>query len=177
MKLSNPTELQNAIDGNRREGRRSSYGNYGDTCQPPMLPLQNLQSLQNLQNLQNPLSLVPRPQLNGNGTAHPLAPQEYLLGECWSLISLLLVTRGAYWQRVLRRWLSLRLISESILTFRNWCILAIISSRVSNLLVVRSWVKHNTNFWMLRWIVRLEICLRKRYRLKNLLIHSLVLQK
>ncbi|MPC39661.1 Protein dead ringer [Portunus trituberculatus] len=79
MKLSNPTELQNAIDGNRREGRRSSYGNYGDTCQPPMLPLQNLQSLQNLQNLQNPLSLVPRPQLNGNGTAHPLAPQEYLL--------------------------------------------------------------------------------------------------
>ncbi|XP_045110439.1 protein dead ringer homolog isoform X2 [Portunus trituberculatus] len=80
MKLSNPTELQNAIDGNRREGRRSSYGNYGDTCQPPMLPLQNLQSLQNLQNLQNPLSLVPRPQLNGNGTAHPLAPQEYLLG-------------------------------------------------------------------------------------------------
>lgn len=81
MKLSNPTELQSAIDGNRREGRRSSYGNYGEPCQPPLLPLQNLQSLQNLQNLQSPLSLVPRPQLNGNGTAHPLTPQDYLLGE------------------------------------------------------------------------------------------------
>lgn len=83
MKLSNPAELQCAIDGNRREGRRSSYGTYGDTVQPPLLPLQNLQSLQNLQNLQNPLSLVPRPQLNGNGngSSHPLAPQDYLLGE------------------------------------------------------------------------------------------------
>lgn len=83
MKLSNPAELQCAIDGNRREGRRSSYGTYGDTVQPPLLPLQNLQSLQNLQNLQNPLSLVPRPQLNGNGNggSHPLAPQDYLLGE------------------------------------------------------------------------------------------------
>lgn len=81
MKLSNPSELQSAIDGNRREGRRSSYGNYGDHCQPPLLPLQNLQSLQNLQNLQSPLSLVPRPQLNGNGNAHPLTPQDYLLGE------------------------------------------------------------------------------------------------
>ncbi|XP_066949141.1 protein dead ringer homolog isoform X9 [Macrobrachium rosenbergii] len=80
MKLSNPAELQCAIDGNRREGRRSSYGTYGDSGQPPLLPLQNLQSLQNLQNLQNPLSLVPRPQLNGNGTTHPLAPQDYLLG-------------------------------------------------------------------------------------------------
>ena len=87
MKLSSPSELQNAIDGNRREGRRSSYGNYGDSCQPALLPLQNLQSLQNFQNLQSPLSLVPRPQLNGNGTAHPLAPQDYLLGECFCLIS------------------------------------------------------------------------------------------
>ncbi|KAK3853500.1 hypothetical protein Pcinc_039970 [Petrolisthes cinctipes] len=77
MKLSNPAELQCAIDGNRREGRRSSYGTYGDPVQSPLLPLQSLQSLQSLQ---NPLSLVPRPQLNGNGTAHPLAAQDYLLG-------------------------------------------------------------------------------------------------
>lgn len=28
-RLSTPQELQAAIDGNRREGRRSSYGNYG----------------------------------------------------------------------------------------------------------------------------------------------------
>ncbi|XP_076033411.1 uncharacterized protein LOC143020683 isoform X7 [Oratosquilla oratoria] len=82
MKFSNPAELQSAIDGNRREGRRSSYGTYGDMVQPPLLPLQNLQNLQNLPNLQglqNPLSLVTRPQLNGNGTTHPLAPQDYLL--------------------------------------------------------------------------------------------------
>lgn len=29
-KLSTSEELQQAIDGNRREGRRSSYGQYGD---------------------------------------------------------------------------------------------------------------------------------------------------
>lgn len=30
LKLSTPTELQSAIDGNRREGRRGNYGGYGD---------------------------------------------------------------------------------------------------------------------------------------------------
>ena len=29
-KFSSPSELQAAIDGNRREGRRSSYGAYSD---------------------------------------------------------------------------------------------------------------------------------------------------
>lgn len=31
--LSTPSELQAAIDGNRREGRRSSYGNFDQTMQ------------------------------------------------------------------------------------------------------------------------------------------------
>ena len=78
--LSSPAELQCAIDGNRREGRRSSYGTYGDMMQPPMLPLQNLQNLQNFQNLHNPLGL--RPQLNGNAGSHSLLPQDLLLGKC-----------------------------------------------------------------------------------------------
>lgn len=37
LKLSNPSELQSAIDGNRREGRRPSYG-YEFSPMPSMLP-------------------------------------------------------------------------------------------------------------------------------------------
>ena len=37
LKLSNPTELQAAIDGNRREGRRPSYG-YDFSPIPTMIP-------------------------------------------------------------------------------------------------------------------------------------------
>ena len=80
MKFSNPNELQCAIDGNRREGRRSSYGTYGDGVTPP-LPL-HLQNFPNLQGFQNPLSLVTRPpQMNGNGN---IGPQDLLLGEYFS---------------------------------------------------------------------------------------------
>jgi hypothetical protein len=42
LKLSNPSELQSAIDGNRREGRRSSYGydlSPGPTLVPTTHPL------------------------------------------------------------------------------------------------------------------------------------------
>ena len=38
LKLSNPSELQAAIDGNRREGRRPSYGGYEFTPVPTMIP-------------------------------------------------------------------------------------------------------------------------------------------
>ncbi|CAL8096728.1 unnamed protein product [Orchesella dallaii] len=55
-RLSTPAELQAAIDGNRREGRRASYSPYG----PEMI---------------SPLSLVGgRPQVNGNGTPNPMHP-------------------------------------------------------------------------------------------------------
>ena len=47
-KLSTKEELQQAIDGNRREGRRSSYGQYGDLmpdsppqCNTPLAPNNN----------------------------------------------------------------------------------------------------------------------------------------
>lgn len=37
--LSSPQELQAAIDGNRREGRRSSYGAFGDGSMPTQLQM------------------------------------------------------------------------------------------------------------------------------------------
>ena len=55
LKLSNPAELQAAIDGNRREGRRPSYG-YDLSPAPTLLPPQ------------------PHPHLNGslmNGRPSP----------------------------------------------------------------------------------------------------------
>lgn len=45
-KLSSPDELQQAIDGNRREGRRSSYGQYGDLM-PDSPPQSNTPLTQN----------------------------------------------------------------------------------------------------------------------------------
>uniref|UniRef100_A0A6A7FU97 Protein dead ringer homolog n=1 Tax=Hirondellea gigas TaxID=1518452 RepID=A0A6A7FU97_9CRUS len=85
-KLSNPQELQIAIDGNRREGRRSSYGEspyggYGDLGQPGLINFPNLHNFGNLQRLHAPLSLVSRPQMNGNGVpTHSLVPQDLLRG-------------------------------------------------------------------------------------------------
>ncbi|KAK8393096.1 hypothetical protein O3P69_013260 [Scylla paramamosain] len=64
-KLSTPAELQAAIDNNRREGRRSSYGSYVDAVQPPLL------SLQSLQGLHSPLALA-NSHFNGGGTISPL---------------------------------------------------------------------------------------------------------
>lgn len=76
-RLSTPAELQAAIDGNRREGRRSSYGQY-DTLQRSPNPSQ-----------MSPLSLVSQQQqqmarinsiMSGgmshhNGAHHPSHPQ------------------------------------------------------------------------------------------------------
>lgn len=71
-KLSNLDELQMAIDGNRREGRRSSYGQYPDisTSPPPSTNLlgRNLFMNNNNNGLHStPLSLVSR-QINGHGS-------------------------------------------------------------------------------------------------------------
>ena len=65
LKLSNPAELQAAIDGNRREGRRPGYG-YDFSPIPTMIP--------------------PSPHLNGglmNGI-RPLHPP----GERWFVLHL-----------------------------------------------------------------------------------------
>nr|XP_046913032.1 protein dead ringer homolog [Dermatophagoides farinae] len=94
-KLSQPEELQMAIDGNRREGRRSSYGQYPDlTNSPPPQPLQsssssslqpptsaqqylnrnslfvNSGSTNNNGHSSSPLSLVSRHILNGHHHNH-----------------------------------------------------------------------------------------------------------
>ena len=54
------------------------------------------------------------------------------------------------------------LVLKSILTPWNWsCTLAIISSAVNLKLLMRWWLKNNTNIERLRWISRLEICPRK----------------
>ena len=74
-KFSSPSELQAAIDGNRREGRRSSYGAYSD-----LVPRGNsaaaaghhaasLNALASHMSHMSPLSLVSRTPsaVNGNG--------------------------------------------------------------------------------------------------------------
>lgn len=76
-RLSTPSELQAAIDGNRREGRRTSYGGYPELMRrspgPPMPPQMS------------PLGHL-RPQMNGNGhvshlALHPALAQPPLAGE------------------------------------------------------------------------------------------------
>lgn len=76
--LSTPEELQVAIEGNRREGRRSSYGTYSEMVQRSPLP-----SLPPTHPSQmSPLSLVTsgRPAMNGNSNHHhhhPSHPQPH----------------------------------------------------------------------------------------------------
>lgn len=67
--LSTPAELQVAIEGNRREGRRSSYGTYSEMVQRSPVP--NLPPSHPSQ--MSPLSLVTsgRPAMNGNSNHHP----------------------------------------------------------------------------------------------------------
>jgi hypothetical protein len=64
-KLSSPDELQSAIDGNRREGRRSSYGQYPDMvgATPPPSHINRNHTSHHT----SPLSLVSR-QLNGHNS-------------------------------------------------------------------------------------------------------------
>lgn len=66
--LSTPAELQVAIEGNRREGRRSSYGTYSEMVQRSPVP--NLPPSHPSQ--MSPLSLVTsgRPAMNGNSNHH-----------------------------------------------------------------------------------------------------------
>ncbi|KDR22516.1 Protein dead ringer [Zootermopsis nevadensis] len=76
--LSTPEELQVAIEGNRREGRRSSYGTYSEMVQRSPLP--NLPPTHPSQ--MSPLSLVTsgRPAMNGNSNHHhhhPSHPQPH----------------------------------------------------------------------------------------------------
>ena len=75
-KLSTSEELQQAIDGNRREGRRSSYGQYGDLMpdSPPQCNTPLGQNNNALNQLTNPfnnsqlaaLAAAQNPNLNLN---------------------------------------------------------------------------------------------------------------
>ena len=66
-RLSTPGELQAAIDGNRREGRRGSYGTYAEMMQRSPSQM-------------SPLSLVTaaRPQVNGTVGNHHHANNNHL---------------------------------------------------------------------------------------------------
>lgn len=79
-RLSTPGELQAAIDGNRREGRRSSYGNY-DTMQRSPNPVQmsslSLVTQQQQQQLAACMNSVINSgiSLHNGGVHHPSHPQ------------------------------------------------------------------------------------------------------
>ncbi|CAG0880739.1 unnamed protein product [Cyprideis torosa] len=63
-RLSSRDELQTAIDGNRREGRRQNYGSYSDMVQRSTGG-----------NAVSPLPMShPRPSMNGSSGGTPLAP-------------------------------------------------------------------------------------------------------
>lgn len=87
--LSTPAELQAAIDGNRREGRRSSYGAYGGAGETLVQRNPHTPSSLALHPQMSPLSLVtavtggqhhgPQSLVNGSGVhtplSHPHLPQ------------------------------------------------------------------------------------------------------
>lgn len=66
--LSSTDELQQAIDGNRREGRRSSYGHYSDMVGATPPPASNAVSRNHTSSHHtSPISLVSR-HINGHGS-------------------------------------------------------------------------------------------------------------
>ncbi|XP_008196287.1 protein dead ringer isoform X1 [Tribolium castaneum] len=76
-RLSTPAELQAAIDGNRREGRRSSYGQYDSMQRSPnpsqMSPLSLVSQQQQLAARMN--SVMSGGMALHNGAHHPSHPQ------------------------------------------------------------------------------------------------------
>lgn len=80
--LSTPAELQAAIDGNRREGRRSSYGAYGGAGETLVQRNPHTPNSLALHPQMSPLSLVtavtgqhhgPQSLVNGSGVHTPLS--------------------------------------------------------------------------------------------------------
>jgi len=71
--LSNPNDLQSAIDSNRREGRRSGYESYNMFPPRPHIPLPPSSLQMSLPMGQMPLGPLPpniRPHLNGSPFSH-----------------------------------------------------------------------------------------------------------
>lgn len=67
--LSNPNELQVAIEGNKREGRRGSYGAY------PEMTMSGLGQHPGMPSQISPMSLVTGPRFMGNG----MPPSKFFL--------------------------------------------------------------------------------------------------
>lgn len=76
-RLSTPAELQAAIDGNRREGRRSSYGAYDSVQRSPNTPqMSSLSLVSQQQQFAARMSSVMASGINlHNGVHHPTHPQ------------------------------------------------------------------------------------------------------
>lgn len=71
--MSNPNELQAAIEGNKREGRRGSYGAY------PEMGMSGLHPGPGMPSQISPMSLVTGPRFNGNGTSHGMPPSKNII--------------------------------------------------------------------------------------------------
>lgn len=75
-RLSTPQELQAAIDGNRREGRRSSYGHYEGMSRSPNNPLHiSPLTLVTQQHQQLAARMMSNTLTLHNGVHHPTHPQ------------------------------------------------------------------------------------------------------
>ena len=70
--LSNPNELAAAIEGNKREGRRGSYGAYPEMSLAGLHPSQH----SGMPSQISPMSLVTGPRFNGNGNSHAMPPSK-----------------------------------------------------------------------------------------------------
>ncbi|KAI1301440.1 AT-rich interactive domain-containing protein 3C [Halotydeus destructor] len=75
--LSTPDELQQAIDGNRREGRRSSYGHYAEMvgATPPPQATSVVQRNHGSSHHTSPISLVSR-HVNGHNSSQGVSSGE-----------------------------------------------------------------------------------------------------
>lgn len=74
-RLSTPAELQAAIDGNRREGRRSSYGTYSEMVQRSPIPSSQMSPLSLVSQQQHNLARASLGMQMQNGAHHPSHPQ------------------------------------------------------------------------------------------------------
>ena len=69
--FSNPNDLQSAIEGNKREGRTSSFGPYGG------MPLQNSPLPPSLGGMPFSMMATPPRPLHMNGSRPPMHPGKY----------------------------------------------------------------------------------------------------
>ena len=82
--LSNPNDLAAAIEGNKREGRRGSYGAYHDMGMPMGMQVSTAGMMPSQI---SPMSLVKSP-FNGNGNSHamPMPPSKFFFFQDSDLI-------------------------------------------------------------------------------------------